>query len=150
MGLRYPYSQPAQMIMHKTILLLALLALGGCASTGGDRSNAPSCNGTAMIETQLFFGMSRPGGGTVSDSDWNEFLQSEIVPRFAEGFSVIDSSGFWLDGQSKQTITEDSKIISRLLRPGDAEAITQIIDAYRKKFEQESVLRVDTPVCAKF
>ena len=136
--------------MHKTILLLALLALGGCASTGGARSAANTCGGVAMIETQLFFGLSRPKGGTVSESDWNEFLQSEIVPRFAEGFSVIDSRGFWLDGQSKQTITEDSKIISRLLRPGDAEEITQIIDAYKKEFEQESVLRVDTPVCAKF
>ena len=136
--------------MHKTILLLALLALGGCASTGSERSAANTCGGSAMIETQLFFGLSRPRGGTVSDSNWNEFLQEEIVPRFAEGFSVIDSTGFWLDGQRKQTITENSKIISRLLRPGDAEAITQIIDAYRKEFEQESVLRVDTPVCAKF
>jgi len=136
--------------MHKTILLLALITLGGCASTGGERAAANTCGGSAMIEAQLFFGLSRPTGGTVSESDWNEFLQSEIVPRFAEGFSLLDSRGFWLDGQSKQTITEDSKIISRLLRPGDAEAITQIIDAYRKKFEQESVLRVDTPVCAKF
>jgi len=138
------------MTMHKTILLLALLALGGCASTAGERSAANTCSGSSMIETQLFFGLSRPGGGTVSDSDWNEFLRAEIAPRFAEGFSVIDSRGFWLDGKSKQTITEDSKIISRLLRPGDAEEIAQIIDAYRKKFEQESVLRVDTPVCAKF
>ena len=136
--------------MHKTILLLALLALAGCASTGGERSAANICGGASMIETQLFFGLSRPKGGTVSDSDWNEFLQAEIVPRFAEGFSVIDSRGFWLDGQSRQTITEDSKIISRLLRPGDAEAISYIIEAYKREFDQESVLRVDTTVCAKF
>jgi len=136
--------------MHKTILLMALLALGGCASTGVEHAIATSCAGSGMIETQLFFGMSRPSGGTVSDSDWNEFLQAEIVPRFAEGYSVIDSTGFWLDGQSKQTITENSKIVSRLLRPGDAEEITQIIAAYKKEFEQESVLRVDTLVCATF
>jgi hypothetical protein len=138
------------MIMHKTVLLIAVLALGGCATTAGERSAASTCGGNAMIETQLFFGMSRPGGGMVSESAWQEFLQTEIVPRFAEGFSVMDSTGFWLDGQRKQTITENSKIISRLLRPGDAEEITQIINAYRKEFEQESVLRVDTPVCAKF
>jgi hypothetical protein len=103
-----------------------------------------------MTETLLYFGMSRPGGGIVSESDWNAFLQSEIVPRFAEGFSVIDSAGFWLDGQRQQTITEQSRIISRLLRPGDTEDIPQIIAAYKTAFQQESVLRVDTQVCAAF
>lgn len=41
-------------------------------------------------------------------------------------------------------------MISRLLRPGDAEAIPLIIDAYKQNFDQESVLRIDTEVCAKF
>lgn len=136
--------------MNKTIPLLVLLALYGCAATGGQATAENSCAGHTMTETLLFFGMSRPGGGIVSESDWNGFLQTEIVPRFAEGFSVIDSTGFWLDGQQKQTITEDSKIVSRLLRAGDAATISHIIDAYKREFDQESVLRVDTPVCAKF
>lgn len=136
--------------MHKTFPLLAMLVLGACASAGGERSAANTCGGNAMIETQLFFGLSRPTGGTVSESEWNEFLLSEIVPRFAEGFSVMDSTGFWLDGQSRLTIKENSKIVSRLLRPGDAAELTQIVDSYKSKFEQESVLRMDTAVCAKF
>ena len=136
--------------MHKTFPLLAMLLLGACASAAPERPGDNTCDGNAMIETQLFFGLSRPTGGTVSESDWNEFLQSEIVPRFAEGFSVMDSTGFWLDGKSSRTIMENSKIVSRLLRPGDAEEIPQIIDSYKSKFAQESVLRVDTPVCAKF
>jgi hypothetical protein len=136
--------------MHKTFLLLAMLVLGACASTAPERSGDNTCGGHAMIETQLFFGLSLPTGGTVSESDWNEFLQSEIVPRFAEGFSVLDNTGFWLDGNSRRTIMENSKIISHLLRPGDAAEITQIIDSYKSKFAQESVLRIDTAVCAKF
>jgi hypothetical protein len=127
-----------------------MLVLGACASTGPERSGDNTCGGNDMIETQLFFGLSRPTGGTVSESDWNEFLQSEIVPRFAEGFSVMDTTGFWLDGQSRLTIMENSRIVSRLLRPGDAEEIPQIIDSYKSKFAQESVLRIDTAVCAKF
>ncbi len=136
--------------MHKTLLLIAVLELAGCASTRVEQSSATACDGSPMTETELFFGMSRPGGGTVSENDWSEFLQTQVIPRFAQGFSVIESTGFWLDGQSKQTITETSRIISRLLRPGDAEAIPLMIDAYRKRFDQESVLRVDTPVCATF
>ena len=127
-----------------------MLLLGACASAAPERPGDNTCDDKAMIETQLFFGLSRPTGGTVSESDWNEFLQSEIVPRFAEGFSVVDNTGFWLDGKSRRTIMENSKIVSRLLRPGDAAEITQIIESYKTRFEQESVLRMDTAVCAKF
>lgn len=136
--------------MHRIFLLLAMLVLGACASTAPERSGDNTCGGNAMTETQLFFGLSRPTGGTVSESEWNAFVQSEILPRFAEGFSVMDSSGFWLDGRSRLTIMENSKIVSRLLRPGDAEEIPQIIDSYKSKFAQESVLRIDTAVCANF
>jgi Protein of unknown function (DUF3574) len=141
---------PGTESMHKTFPLLVMLALGACASTAPERSTDNTCDGNAMVETQLFFGLSRPTGGTVSENEWNEFLQSEIVPRFAEGFSVMDSTGFWLDGQSRLTIMENSKIVSRLMRPGDAAEITQIIDSYKSIFAQESVLRIDTAVCAKF
>jgi len=127
-----------------------MLALAGCAYTGAEHPAVPACGGTAMLETQLFFGMSRPTGGEVTQQDWDAFMQSEVVPRFAQGFAVIETTGFWQDGQSKRTINEPGRMISRLLRPGDAEAIPLIIDAYKQKFDQESVLRIDTEVCAKF
>jgi len=136
--------------MHTILVFFAMLLLGGCSYAGGERPVADSCGGEAMVETQLFFGMSRPTGGEVTQDEWDEFLQSEVVPRFAEGFAVFENSGFWLDSQSNQTIREPSRMISRLLRPGDAEEIPQITDAYKKRFDQESVLRIDTPVCAKF
>ena len=103
-----------------------------------------------MVETQLFFGMSRPTGGEVTQNEWDAFLQREVVPHFPEGFAVIETTGFWLDGKKQQTITEPSRMISRVLRPGDAEAIPLIIDSYKRAFDQESVLRIDTMVCAKY
>ena len=105
-----------------------------------------------MVETQLFFGMSKPRGGAVSTAQWNDFVKREVTPRFPEGFSVIDGAGFWLDGQTKRTISEKSKVIARM-HPDDAasdQAITAIVDGYKTQFEQEAVLRVDRPVCAKF
>lgn len=136
--------------MNQNISLLAALALAGCATTGGELPVAPACDGQTMVETQLFFGMSRRTGGEVSQDDWNAFLQREVIPHFEEGFAVFETTGFWRDGQSEQTITEPSRMISRLLRPGDAEAIPLMIDAYKQEFEQESVLRVDSTVCARF
>ena len=133
-------------------VLAAALGLTGCAGVAAPQAPATCAVGDAMVETQLFFGMSKPKGGTVSTRDWDGFVAREIMPRFPEGFSVLDGAGFWLDGATQKTIAEKSKVVVRLHSPS-AEAngaIAAIIDAYKIKFEQEAVLRVDRPVCAAF
>jgi len=137
------------------VFAFALFALGltGCVTPVPQASAPASCaKGDAMVETQLFFGMSKPKGGTVSAAQWDAFVKRDVTPRFPEGFSVIDGAGFWLDGQTKRTISEKSKVIVRM-HAGNAEAdqvISAIIDGYKAQFEQEAVLRVDRPVCATF
>ena len=105
-----------------------------------------------MVETQLFFGLSRPKGGAVSGRDWDAFVAREVSPRFPEGFSVIDGAGFWRDEATQKTIAEKSKVVVRLhsVSAEAAQAIDAIVDAYKTKFEQDAVLRVDRPVCARF
>lgn len=134
--------------------LLAVALASGLAGCVTPQPGAPSACavGDAMVETQLFFGLSKPKGGTVSGRDWEAFVAREVSPRFPEGFSVIDGAGFWRDGASQKTISEKSKVVVRL-HPASAEAdqaIGAIVDAYKVTFEQEAVLRVDRPVCAKF
>jgi Protein of unknown function (DUF3574) len=133
----------------KTALLAFALALGACQSMP---QPVPACAaGEAMIETQLFFGLAKKRG-EVTAAEWRDFLHREVVPRFSQGFTVIDARGFWLNGELKKTISERSKVIVRL-HPEGAEhdrAIGEITDAYKKRFAQESVLRVDRGVCAQF
>lgn len=142
--------------MRRLVQIIAVTAALGCSGCVGDAARvfeAPACGaGETMIETQLFFGMSKPDGGKVTASQWSAFVQREVAPRFPEGFSVFDSGGYWLDGKTKKTIAEPSKIVMRLHAP-DAAAdatIDAIAAAYKKQFAQESVLRVDKPVCARF
>jgi hypothetical protein len=139
--------------MRRLSVALAL-GLAGCVTPQGSTPvAAPACAvGDAMVETQLFFGMSKPKGGVVSVRDWDAFVAREVSPRFPEGFSVIDGAGFWRDGATQKTISEKSKVVVRLHPPSaDADrAIGAIVEAYKVKFEQEAVLRVDRPVCAKF
>lgn len=135
--------------------LAALLALGlaGCVTPQAAVTAPAACAvGDAMVETQLFFGMSKPKGGAVSQRDWEAFVAREVSPRFPEGFSVIEGAGFWRDGTTQKTISEKSKVVVRLHeRSAEADrAIGAIVEAYKVKFEQEAVLRVDRPVCAKF
>ena len=134
---------------------LAVLALAfscaACVATPAPSERA--CHiGEQLVETQLFFGMSKPGGGMVSERDWQTFVAGEIAPRFPEGFSVLDGAGFWRDQATQRTISEKSKVVVRMHADAAAAdaAIGAIIAAYKTQFRQDAVLRVDRPVCAQF
>ncbi len=105
-----------------------------------------------MVETQLFFGMSKPDGGAVSERAWAAFVAGEITPRFPEGFSVLDGAGFWRDAKTQRTISEKSKVVVRMhAAGGEADsAIGAIVAAYKTQFQQDAVMRVDRPVCTQF
>ena len=105
-----------------------------------------------MVETQLYFGLSKPNGGSVSERQWQTFVGAEIAPKFPEGFSVIDGAGFWRDGATRKTISEKSKVVVRMHASGtDADAVIgTIVAAYKTQFQQDAVMRVDRPVCTQF
>jgi hypothetical protein len=116
---------------------------------------APETGAEPWIRTELFFGMSRPDGGTISESDWERFLDAEVTPRFPDGLTVLSAAGQW-QGEDNQIVEEPSKLLI-LLYPREAipeshKEIEEIRAAYEKAFQQESVLRADDdrPVCTSF
>jgi hypothetical protein len=116
---------------------------------------APETGAEPWIRTELFFGMSRPDGGTISESEWEHFLDTEVTPRFPDGLTVLSAAGQW-QGENNDIVEEPSKVLI-LLYPREAisESHTEIEEiraAYEKAFQQESVLRADDdrPVCTSF
>lgn len=105
-----------------------------------------------MVETQLYFGMSKPSGALVSEREWQAFVAAEITPKFPEGFSVLDGAGFWRDAKTQKTISEKSKVVVRMHAAGSGAnaEIGAIVTAYKTQFQQDAVMRVDRPVCAQF
>ena len=102
-------------------------------------------------EYRMFFGRGKPGGGTVSDGEWRDFLAAEVTPRFPEGLTVVDARGQWRD--SKGAVgREGAKLLIVLAEPGpDAVRRTEeIAEAYKRAFDQQSVLRAVETVCAAF
>ena len=101
----------------------------------------------AFLRTELYFGMDKPTGGTVSEEEWQKFVAEIVTPRFPEGFTVDDALGQYLDG--KTLIREKSKqlilIYPRKLKTASSRKIEEIRAAYIKAFDQKSVLRVDIP-----
>jgi Protein of unknown function (DUF3574) len=140
--------------MRLAIAALAVLAASGCVSVTETStvSRAAACQqGDPMVETMLYMGMLRPGG-SISRYEFNTFIETEVVPRWKEGFTILDGQGLWLSEQRNITEREPSHVLVRL-HDGSATAsadIEAIRNAYIKAFEQDAVLRTDRSTCADF
>ncbi|MBC7875450.1 MAG: DUF3574 domain-containing protein [Ferruginibacter sp.] len=111
-----------------------------------------SCSPQRMMETHLYFGQSKPSGGVITESEWNQFKDNYISKVFKEGSTVVNVTGNWYDPDSHQLITEPTyQVIYFYKRSGD---ISKQIDSlrywYKTQFQQQSVLRVDRKVKASF
>ena len=98
-----------------------------------------------LIKDELYFGLTKPGGDTISEAEWQQFLNTAITPRFQAGLTVLDSYGQYLNSNGI-LVKEKSKVVI-LIYENSAEktqAIADIIDIYKRTFHQESVLRVTT------
>jgi hypothetical protein len=106
---------------------------------------------TSMARLELLFGMGRRDGSSISDEDWAAFLEAEVTPRFPAGLTVLSGYGQWRD-DSGAIIKEPSRVLVVWYVPTPdtdhkAEAIRA---AYRERFSQDSVMRVDGRSCVSF
>jgi hypothetical protein len=113
----------------------------GCRAIGGARWD----------RTELFFGLSRPGG-VVTEAEFQAFLDTQVTPRFPDGLTLLSGLGQFRNAAGVP-IQEGSKLLILLYPRRDAEAgpkIEQIRAEYKRQFNQESVLRVDAMGCVSF
>ena len=132
---------------------VSLLSTAGCTTgtnSGPSKANLPITNST-IVKTELFFGLSKPDGGIVSETEWESFVDEHITPRFRKGLTIVDADGQWL-AKSGELIKEKTKIVILLHSDNkDANAsIEYIRDNYKKLFQQDSVARVTTDVDVSF
>lgn len=136
-------------------LLPAAIAALAIAVASGDASAqagpAPVCVAPLKpaVSVDLYFGRSKPDGGEVSDAEWEDFLATEVTPRFPDGLSVMDVMGQYR-GSSGRAVSERSKRLHVVVfdSPTHLSKIAEIIDLYRQRFRQESVLRTERVLCA--
>jgi len=100
------------------------------------------------LRDTLYFGLSIPGGRSVSDTDWQQFADEAIAHAFPNGFTVVDAHGTWR-GADGAPVSEPSRVVT-IVHPDDGAsdaAIRAIVQRYRTAFRQEAVLRERTSVC---
>ncbi|MGH9819220.1 MAG: DUF3574 domain-containing protein [Pyrinomonadaceae bacterium] len=112
-------------------------------ATGFARSAAEK-----YYRTELYFGRSIPGGGLVTDEEWEQFLAEVVTPRFPDGFTILKGLGQYRE-KSGKVISEATEVLvflySRRTKAQSRAKIEEVRAAYIKRFKQESVLRVDLP-----
>lgn len=111
-------------------------------------------------QTNLYFGFRMPNGDDVADLAWRFFLSDVVSPLFPDGFNVTEGRGQWRTAGG-EIISEPSRVLtivwhderkSGAVDPfsGPSERIETVRNAYKGRFRQESVLRVDSEVVAWF
>ncbi len=131
--------------------LVGLVLLGACGDLTYIDQSRTGCDSAFQHETALYFGLSGPDG-VIGDNAWAAFREEHLVGQFSDGFTVLGGSGHWRDLDTGEGVSESSRVVL-LLHEGRAEddaAIEAVAEAYKTRFDQQSVLRVDTAVCATF
>lgn len=137
------------------------LASAACAQSGimvggpGVQVGIPVRRTAAFGDTvadRLYFGRSIPdGGGTVSDSAWAVFLREVVTPRFPDGLTVYRAEGQWREDGGR--ILREETFVLEIVHPAGPSAdadFHEIAAEYRRRFRQQSVMRVTTPARQRF
>jgi len=131
----------------KTALLCTVLLVtaSGCASlTQRDGLRE------AHLE-RLYFGRNIGDTAVVSDTAWAKFVRDVVTPAFPEGSTIWDAAGQWRapDG----TLFRERSFVVELLHfatPDAEQRVQTVMDDYKRRFAQQSVLRMVTKVRASF
>lgn len=108
------------------------------------------CGNTSapQVRTTLYFGLARTKGAAVSELEWQIFLRDEVTRRFPDGLTVWGAEGQWRS-PGGNIDHEQSKVLLLVHpdTPAARQSVQSVIEAYRKAFDQESVLWESARVC---
>jgi len=124
----------------KALTLAVLLATAACASAIQSSGLQP------VVTERLYFGRNVGQTLGVTDSAWAVFVTGVVNARLPNGFTFWAATGEWrgADGRS----TREPSFVLEVVHPARSAAaeaaIAAIIAEYKRRFRQESVLRVVT------
>ena len=122
----------------RTLTLAALLAATACAPAIQSSGLQP------VVTERLYFGRNVAQTLGVTDSAWAVFVTDVVSTRLPNGFTFWTATGEWrgADGRS----THEPSFVLEVVHPAGSAvseaAIVAIIAEYKRRFRQESVLRV--------
>lgn len=142
-----------QALSATAILVLLFAGIGLKGSEASAQATRPvvqanlnqSAVGDLWSRTELYFGSAKPDGSYVPEMQFRQFVDKEVTPRFPDGLTLLTGYGQY-KGSDGQIAKEQSFVLVLLYPKLDKDTnakIEAIRLAYKKAFNQESVLRVD-------
>jgi hypothetical protein len=133
-------------------LLAAILVLPVFCNSAA--AQPPSCSAPLKPQqvAELLLGRKIGDRLGVSETQFLNFLDREITPRFPDGLTVYDARGQYRDSERNRIVREPSKVVMIVL-PGSSEdmaRLNEVADAYKKRFRQQSVGIVVRQACVSF
>jgi len=126
--------------------ILLLLLLGGCAPA------MQSSNTQPVVTERLYFGRNIGDTLGVTDSLWSVFVREVVSARLPAGFTVWTAAGSWRDSTGR--VAREPSFVLEVVHPSPSaatdSAIVAVIAEYKRRFQQQSVLRVVTAGRASF
>lgn len=105
-----------------------------------------------MLVAELFFGRNIRGRAPLTEAEWRAFAAEIITPNFPDGFTVFDGDGQWQNPVTRKITHERAKtlLVAAKRTPDLAARLSAVIDAYRARFDQQSVGVITRNSCASF
>ncbi|HEX9348134.1 MAG TPA: DUF3574 domain-containing protein [Gemmatimonadales bacterium] len=122
----------------KTLTLAVLLAAAACAPAIRSSGLQP------VVTERLYFGRNVAQNLGVTDSAWAVFVADVVSARLPDGFTFWAAEGEWRGADGR--VTREPSFVLEVVHPtrsaASEAAIVAIIAEYKRRFRQESVLRV--------
>ena len=137
-------------MLRLIIAVWLITSLGGCA-TGDDAPCAPGVGSPVAVFT-LFMGRAIAGREDLTDGEWQSFLNDTVTANLANGFTVFDADGGWMNPITHKTVEQHTKVLLVALpeTPESLAAVDRVRSAYQSRFHQQSVGMTVAPACAAF
>jgi hypothetical protein len=132
-------------------IILAILAAAMLATPASAQLSCSMPQKPQQV-AELMFGRKIGDRVAVTETQWARFVDQEITPRFPDGLTVVNANGQWRDPDKNRIVREPSKMVMIVL-PGkdeDVQRLTEIAEAYKKRFQQQSVGMILRPACVSF
>jgi len=131
----------------------ALLLLAGCTEMTTPQSY--QCllpTEQRMLVAELFFGRDVPGREPLSEAEWETFAAEIVTANFPDGFTAYNGEGQWRNPATGGISRQPTKILLVAVKrtPDLAARLSTVIEAYKRRFRQQSVGLVTRDSCAAF
>ncbi|SFJ27986.1 Protein of unknown function [Bosea sp. OK403] len=135
--------------MIRILFLAGFACLGGCASLP---PLACSPGQQAMLVAELLFGRNIGDRLGVSEKAFGRFIDEEVTPRFPDGLTILAGQGQYRDTTRGVLVREQAKLLVIALKdePEGRAKLAAIAEAYKQRFNQQSVGTILRPACISF